>query len=60
MRKMEDEEFVLRLKVIIEQLNTFYGKLESDDFWVSDEITETLDLITQAKEKLESLKGIYL
>lgn len=60
MRKMEDEEFVLRLKVIIEQLNTFYGKLESDDFWVSDEITETLDLITQAKEKLESLKEIYL
>lgn len=60
MRKMEDEEFVLRLKVIIEQLNTFYGKLESDDFWVSDEITETLDLITQAKEKLESLKVIYL
>lgn len=60
MRKMEDEEFVLRLKVIIEQLNTFYGKLESDDFWVSDEITETLDLIIQAKEKLESLKGIYL
>lgn len=60
MRKMEDEEFVLRLKVIIEQLDTLYEKLEVDDFWVSDEINEALSYIKKAEEKLESLKGTYL
>ncbi|MEY8514201.1 hypothetical protein [Lactococcus taiwanensis] len=60
MRKMEDEEFILRLTLIIEQLDIVYNKLEVDDFWVADEINEALDYIQKAKEKLESLKGIYL
>ncbi len=60
MRKMEDEEFVLRLKVIIEQLNKVYEKLEVDDFWVSDEINEALSYIEKAEEKLKNLRGVYL